>query len=168
MDIYLYLAILARLQTKDRVARSTDIDDLSCPLCASQPETLDHLFFLDEVSSEIWISVLHWQGVMRNPTAWCDEVNWAMTNARGNSAGVHIYRMTLAAGAIWYWGKGTQGTSSRSVATSVNNCNNCARGILQGSYAKEVSRQDAASGQMLILESERKQQFCLDILICSW
>ncbi|XP_060182445.1 uncharacterized protein LOC132612126 [Lycium barbarum] len=99
----LYLAIHGRLQTKDRVARWNEIEDLSCPLCAGQSETLEHLFFLCPVSGEIWRRVLRWQGITRIPTTWCDEVNWAMNNAKGNSVEAHIYKMTLAAGVYLIW-----------------------------------------------------------------
>nr|XP_033514893.1 uncharacterized protein LOC117279450 [Nicotiana tomentosiformis] len=93
----LYLALNGRLQTIDKIAKWSVIDDLTCPLCTEVPETLDHLLFKCSISSVIWKKILQWQGVDRGPYEWKDEVVWAIDHVKGNSAKAHIYRMSLAA-----------------------------------------------------------------------
>ncbi|XP_075079647.1 uncharacterized protein LOC142164816 [Nicotiana tabacum] len=61
----LYLNLHERLLTRDRVAKWSQIDDLSCPLCAREPESAEHLFFKCGVTSQIWDNLLEWQGVQR-------------------------------------------------------------------------------------------------------
>lgn len=48
------MAIRKRLLTQDRLFFKTDFDSLVCPLCQTQPDNHDHLFFECPFSKSIW------------------------------------------------------------------------------------------------------------------
>ncbi|XP_070025322.1 uncharacterized protein LOC142181854 [Nicotiana tabacum] len=73
----LYLNLHGRLLTRDRVAKWSLVDDLSCPLCTSEPENAEHLLFKCGMASQIWDSLLEWQVIQRKAKGWYEEVQWA-------------------------------------------------------------------------------------------
>ncbi|XP_070039323.1 uncharacterized protein [Nicotiana tomentosiformis] len=93
----LFLGLNGRLKTRDRIAKWSVVDDLTCHLYAEDPEILDHLLFKCSISSVIRKKILQWKGVDRGPYQWKDEVFWAIDHVKGNSAKEYIYKMSLAA-----------------------------------------------------------------------
>ncbi|XP_058783389.1 uncharacterized protein LOC131658071 [Vicia villosa] len=71
-NFILWLTLLGRLSTKDRLVRFGLIQDTNCCFC-QQRETLQHLFFVCEFSSKIWEDVLQWNGYKRTATTWDKE-----------------------------------------------------------------------------------------------
>ncbi|XP_060216340.1 uncharacterized protein LOC132643835 [Lycium barbarum] len=99
----LYLSICGRLLTKDRLAKWGCIDDVQCPLCEAHDEGCEHLFFTCNFSKQIWTSLLKRQGIARQAMNWQQEIQWALTHARGRSTNAEIYRMTLAGSIYHIW-----------------------------------------------------------------
>lgn len=59
----IWLACHDRLKTKDKLRDMGVIDDDTCPICGSHPESRDHLFFECEYSRQCVIAVRNWLGV---------------------------------------------------------------------------------------------------------
>lgn len=97
------LAAHGRLPTKDRLMNWGIVDNQICPLCASQTESISHLFFQCEVSAQVWNSLLQWQQIARKNMSWPEEQKWAEIHANGRSLGAELYRMTLAACVYHLW-----------------------------------------------------------------
>ncbi|OIT19239.1 hypothetical protein A4A49_60398, partial [Nicotiana attenuata] len=75
----------------------------SCPLCTREPENAEHLFFKCGMASQIWDSLLEWQGIQRKAKGWYEEVQWAEVHAKGKSANSCIYRVCLVACVYHIW-----------------------------------------------------------------
>ncbi|XP_019236644.1 PREDICTED: uncharacterized protein LOC109216874 [Nicotiana attenuata] len=101
----LFLALHDRLQTRDRVAKWSLVEDSSCTMCEEDPETIEHLFFGCTMTEQIWSNILKWQGIKRRAKGWAEEVRWAEMNVKGKSAKSHMYRICLAACVYHIWHK---------------------------------------------------------------
>ncbi|KAH0724829.1 hypothetical protein KY284_000694 [Solanum tuberosum] len=97
------LVALRRLQTKDRLLQWGVVNEQQCELCNRENETIEHLLFSCDYSSEIWSRLLQWQGINRVAMNWKDELNWACAYANGNGQTSTIFRMTFAAAVYQVW-----------------------------------------------------------------
>uniref|UniRef100_A0A1S3ZZZ4 Reverse transcriptase zinc-binding domain-containing protein n=1 Tax=Nicotiana tabacum TaxID=4097 RepID=A0A1S3ZZZ4_TOBAC len=97
----LYLAILGKLNTRDKLARWGVTNEPLYPLCNIEEESIEHLFFKCTFAASIWRKLLQWMGINRQAMKWCQEVEWAYSNAKGRSANAEIYRIALA-GCVYY------------------------------------------------------------------
>ncbi|XP_070037185.1 uncharacterized protein [Nicotiana tomentosiformis] len=61
----LYLAIIGKLSTRDRLARWGVTNDLQCPLCNVEEESIEHLFFKCTYAASFWRKLLQWMGITR-------------------------------------------------------------------------------------------------------
>lgn len=76
----LWLALLGKMRTKDRlISWGLDIA-ASCILCNNQPESLEHLYFDCYYSKEVWKRLLHWLGWQRRALPWAHEWRLAPKN----------------------------------------------------------------------------------------
>jgi len=99
----LWLALKGRLQTKDKLGQwMREIDEV-CPLCRSDGESVQHLFFNCPVAGNIWRYLLQWQGITRSNQGWMEEVQWAQQHCKGRSKGASVYKMVLAAAVYQVW-----------------------------------------------------------------
>ncbi|OIT06093.1 hypothetical protein A4A49_61693, partial [Nicotiana attenuata] len=73
------------------------------PLCNQQDETISHMFFECEVTSEIWGKMLEWQGIQRQALSWKDELAWAVMHYNGKNPKSEICRMVLAGTVYHVW-----------------------------------------------------------------
>ncbi|XP_058768387.1 uncharacterized protein LOC131642117 [Vicia villosa] len=71
----LWMALLNRLATKDRIARFGVNTNGECCWC-KQVETLDHIFFECTTTGFVWSNVLTWLGYNRTPEYWSREKEW--------------------------------------------------------------------------------------------
>nr|XP_009628486.1 uncharacterized protein LOC104118828 [Nicotiana tomentosiformis] len=55
-------------------------------------ESIDHLFFQCQYCANVWSKLLKWQGVMKMPTLWQDEITWAARHMQGKSTGYDAVR----------------------------------------------------------------------------
>ncbi|XP_058774320.1 uncharacterized protein LOC131648593 [Vicia villosa] len=65
VSLFSWRLILARLQTKDELAKRGVLPwnhCLACPLCLRQEETYLHLFLNCSVAEEVWSLILDWMG----------------------------------------------------------------------------------------------------------
>lgn len=99
----LRLEALGRLPTKDRLMHWGVVDNQTCPMCASQLESISHLFFQCDVCALVWNKLLQWQRIDRTTIIWSYELRWAEGNAKGRSSSAEIFTMTLAACVYHFW-----------------------------------------------------------------
>uniref|UniRef100_A0A0V0HDQ0 Putative ovule protein n=1 Tax=Solanum chacoense TaxID=4108 RepID=A0A0V0HDQ0_SOLCH len=81
----LRLAALGRLNTRDRLVKWGVTTNQMCPLCENKPECLNHLFFVCEVSTEVWKQLLKWIGITKVPAQLSEELKWAAVHAKGRN-----------------------------------------------------------------------------------
>ncbi|XP_019263451.1 PREDICTED: uncharacterized protein LOC109241191 [Nicotiana attenuata] len=85
-NFILYMALLGKLSTRDRLARWGVINETLCPMCKVEEESMEHLFFKCSFTAGIWSKILRWIGINRQPMEWSQEVDWACSNAKSRSA----------------------------------------------------------------------------------
>ncbi|XP_058723307.1 uncharacterized protein LOC131595077 [Vicia villosa] len=73
----LWLTVLGRIPTKDRLGRIGIHTDGKCSAC-DQPETVLHLFFDCSFTQQIWTKVLTWLGYQIQRRDWSREWQWIM------------------------------------------------------------------------------------------
>lgn len=99
----LWLSILGRLATVDRLARFGVIVDDQCALCGANKESLEYLFFRCSYSLEVWMKTLNWLNIQRNVSPWNDEVMWVTNQVKGRSAKASILACCFAATVYSIW-----------------------------------------------------------------
>ncbi|XP_019239056.1 PREDICTED: uncharacterized protein LOC109219090 [Nicotiana attenuata] len=99
----LYMAILGKLNTRDRLARWGVTNELLSPMCNIEEESIEQLFFKCTFTASIWRNLLQWMGINRQTMKWSQEVERAYNNAKGRSANAEIYRMALAGCVYYVW-----------------------------------------------------------------
>ena len=98
-SFFLWLAVLKKLGTQDRMRGST----AQCILCQSQQESHDHLFFQCPVSMQIWRSVSY-KGAFHVPTlVWTNLLSWLSINWKGNSFGMQMRKLCLSVTIYHIW-----------------------------------------------------------------
>ncbi|XP_058734158.1 uncharacterized protein LOC131605877 [Vicia villosa] len=76
----LWLTVLGRIPTKDRLARIGIHTDGKCIAC-DQPETVLHLFFDCNFTQQIWSKLLTWLGYPIQRRNWSNEWHWIIEEA---------------------------------------------------------------------------------------
>ncbi|XP_050918428.1 uncharacterized protein LOC127135839 [Lathyrus oleraceus] len=71
----LWLALLGRLPTKDKLTRFRIHTDEKCMLC-QENENIDHVFFECQTTGAIWTKIMKQLGYNRAPKRWTYEVKW--------------------------------------------------------------------------------------------
>ncbi|XP_070007532.1 uncharacterized protein LOC142165405 [Nicotiana tabacum] len=99
----LYVAIMGKLATRDRLGRWGITNDLLCPMCNEEEESMKHLFFKCIYTTTIWEKLLQWMNVNRRLMEWSQEIEWACNNFRGRSANAEIYRIALVSCVYYVW-----------------------------------------------------------------
>ncbi|XP_058198565.1 uncharacterized protein LOC131314090 [Rhododendron vialii] len=78
-----WLAILARLSTKDRLQVWGTVDNADGVLCSGGLETHSHLFFLCPFSSQVWRDILRMNNLTKIPGTLLQELDWFRHNMKG-------------------------------------------------------------------------------------
>ncbi|XP_009779248.1 uncharacterized protein LOC107791302 [Nicotiana tabacum] len=99
----LYMAILGKMNTRDRLARWGVTNELLCPMCKVEEESLEHMFFKCSFTAAIWSKVLQWMGITRQTMEWSQEIEWTCSNAKSRSTNSEIYRIALASCVYHVW-----------------------------------------------------------------
>ncbi|XP_009617973.1 uncharacterized protein LOC107811610 [Nicotiana tabacum] len=102
------MAAHRRLLTRDRLIKWGVVADKTCPLCNLEDESIEHVFFKCEISTQIWKHILQWQGIKRDSKCWDEELTWVVQNASGKSPGAAVYRMLLSAIIYYIWNERNQ------------------------------------------------------------
>ncbi|XP_021742358.1 uncharacterized protein LOC110708530 [Chenopodium quinoa] len=98
-----WLAMHNRLPTRARLTMWGVVDNSSCCLCNTAPETVGHLFFECAWSSQIWTMVLAHLHFQRGPGNFTNELAWIMKSAKKKAAKHQVALMFFAecVYAIW-------------------------------------------------------------------
>ncbi|XP_077228449.1 uncharacterized protein LOC143861408 [Tasmannia lanceolata] len=72
-----------KLLTRDHQIFRNRVMDEGCPLCKSEKETINHLFFRCGFSAWVWRSILSRYGSRRKPKKTIQEEEWIRTHCRG-------------------------------------------------------------------------------------
>lgn len=79
------------------------VQDLICPLCDSEDEFIERLFFKYAYSAELWSRLLKCLGIQRAPMGWGHELNWAIINAKGKNIKAEIYKIVMVGSVYYLW-----------------------------------------------------------------
>ncbi|WMV37245.1 hypothetical protein MTR67_030630 [Solanum verrucosum] len=88
----LYIALNRRLLTKGRLAQGGLTEEVTCSLCQTDDEDIDHLFFKWSYAEKVWSKLLGWQGIQRQIMNWQEEVRWAVRNMKGKISKMKVYQ----------------------------------------------------------------------------
>ncbi|GFS40250.1 hypothetical protein Acr_00g0067380 [Actinidia rufa] len=100
-SIILWLGLKEKLLTKDKLQGV--IEDMSCPLCRVEDETIDHLFFCCRIANEVWARINSWLGITKRMQTLKAAVKWMIKEARGTGVPAKIKRLTLASTIYHIW-----------------------------------------------------------------
>ncbi|GJT10477.1 hypothetical protein Tco_0857519 [Tanacetum coccineum] len=106
--ILLWMVIKRKLKTQDSlrqwdVSTSTNLNLLQCPLCETQPDSHDHLFFECRFSMQVWDSVKCLTGIPNLPNGLNSIVNYLIPLAKMRSARCVVTKLILAASCYFIW-----------------------------------------------------------------
>ncbi|XP_019256330.1 PREDICTED: uncharacterized protein LOC109234721 [Nicotiana attenuata] len=100
----LWLVLLGRLATVDRLQKWGIHVQIDCVLCTTgAEENLQHLFFQCPYSSQIWSALLRWLEENRRISNWGEEIDWISRKMRNNSPRVEIMKFLCAATIYHVW-----------------------------------------------------------------
>ncbi|GKC54720.1 reverse transcriptase domain, reverse transcriptase zinc-binding domain protein [Tanacetum coccineum] len=105
---HLWLAMGRKLKTQDKLKQwdvdtLVDLNLLRCPLCKSQPDSHDHLFFSYPYSSQVWLRITNLADMPSTLPMWDDIVDWLLPISKGNSVNSIVGRLILAASTYFVW-----------------------------------------------------------------
>ncbi|XP_050217541.1 uncharacterized protein LOC126668378 [Mercurialis annua] len=80
-----WLAILNRLNTRDKLARWSVINSAMCVFCNAHSECTEHLFFRCDFSADVWRRTLDVLGFQRQAFDWRREVSFFTRRSKGKS-----------------------------------------------------------------------------------
>ncbi|XP_060210582.1 uncharacterized protein LOC132637521 [Lycium barbarum] len=92
----LWLAILRRLATVERLLMFGIHVLPTCAFCDSAMEIAGHLFFRCPITSSFWQRLLRWLGFRRAIEEWQDEVKWVCSYAKKKSGSGEIISSVFA------------------------------------------------------------------------
>ncbi|XP_020272555.1 uncharacterized protein LOC109847736 [Asparagus officinalis] len=107
-SLIMWLAILSRLLTKDRLYRMKilEANQNQCVLCTgstNRPESKNHLFFECQYSASVWNDMMEWLGFTWRSCDWNCVMNWFNNNLKGLGFMKKVKRMVLSATIYWIW-----------------------------------------------------------------
>ena len=107
-SIHLWLIMRRRLKTQDRLKQwdvgiNVDLNLLRCPLCKTQPDSHDHLFFECPFSTKVWSIVLNIAEIQSISPIWNDIIQWILPLALKDNVDSIVGRLILASSAYFIW-----------------------------------------------------------------
>ena len=99
----LWMAILNKLTTQDKIRKWGSYDLMVCPLCYSDMDSHQHLFFQCDYAKQFWSRVKAKMGIQCDDMEWKDLVNWYTRLYNGNTIGSVTRRIGLAACVYFIW-----------------------------------------------------------------
>ncbi|XP_058727130.1 uncharacterized protein LOC131598561 [Vicia villosa] len=78
---HLWLLMLGRIPTKDRLVKFGVQVDQKCCFCIEN-ESIDHLFFQCSFANSVWGEILTWMGYDRKPEKWSNEKVWIIAKTK--------------------------------------------------------------------------------------
>lgn len=98
-----WLALLGRLNTKDKLIKWGVINSNVCSLCNQKAEDIEHLFFDCCFSAHIWDKVLRSNDESRQKFCWRREVSYLCRRAKGKSAKAKLRKLWFNATVYHIW-----------------------------------------------------------------
>ncbi|PWA52734.1 reverse transcriptase zinc-binding domain-containing protein [Artemisia annua] len=99
----LWMAILNKLNTQDKVRSWGSYDLMVCPLCYSDMDSHSHLFFKCGYAKKFWEKMLLKMGSKCNTLEWNGLINEFASQSNGNTIGSIIRRLCLAISVYLIW-----------------------------------------------------------------
>ncbi|GJY90847.1 RNA-directed DNA polymerase, eukaryota, reverse transcriptase zinc-binding domain protein [Tanacetum coccineum] len=99
----LWLTILKRLSTQDKIIKWYPGKQVSCPLCEECPDSHEHLFFKCPYSMKIWIELKKKINMEEVNNDWENILNRVTDMACNNSIRSVLRRVVLAACVYYIW-----------------------------------------------------------------
>ncbi|XP_070043239.1 uncharacterized protein [Nicotiana tomentosiformis] len=100
----IWLALLGRLATVDRLHKWGIHVQTDCVLCTTRAEkNLQHLFFQCPYSSQIWSALLRWLGENRRISNSEEKIDWISKKMRNNRPRAEIMKFLCAAIVYHVW-----------------------------------------------------------------
>ncbi|GJY20908.1 putative reverse transcriptase zinc-binding domain-containing protein [Tanacetum coccineum] len=106
--ILLWLVITRKLKTQDNlrqrdVGSNANLNLLRCPLCETQPDSHDHLFFDCRFSLHVWEHLKHFSGISNIPFKLNSIVDFLIPSAKLRWAMSVIAKLIFAASCYFIW-----------------------------------------------------------------
>ncbi|GKC43215.1 reverse transcriptase domain-containing protein [Tanacetum coccineum] len=106
--ILLWLIIKRKLKTQDmlrqwNVAPGITLSSLMCPLCETQKDSHEHLFFDCRFSKQVWTHVKSLSGISNIPMGLSNIVDFLIPLAKKKSARCVIAKLLFAASCYFIW-----------------------------------------------------------------
>ncbi|GJY45563.1 reverse transcriptase domain, reverse transcriptase zinc-binding domain protein [Tanacetum coccineum] len=106
--IHLWLVMKKRLKTQDQlrqwdVGNDVDLSLLRCPLCKSQQDSHEHLFFECAYSSSVWQNVLNVAGISGVSSQWEDIMLWLLPLSKSKTVTSIVGRLIVVATSYFLW-----------------------------------------------------------------
>ncbi|XP_058726236.1 uncharacterized protein LOC131597562 [Vicia villosa] len=98
----LWMALLGRFATKDRIGRFGVSTNGKCCWC-TQMETLDHILFECKTTYAIWKHILEWMRCNRKPECWSREKEWLSQEAKKKGWKGQILKIATAETVYEIW-----------------------------------------------------------------
>ncbi|XP_077215967.1 uncharacterized protein LOC143850625 [Tasmannia lanceolata] len=90
-------ALVHKLSTKDRISFLGIAIDTTCPLCHSESESIDHLFFRCSYSSWLWKEILWRSGHRKRlKSTHAEEEEWVRSNAVGKGQAATVIKICFS------------------------------------------------------------------------
>ena len=101
--IIVWMVILNRLPTKDRlISRGIDMNG-DCCLCQEELEAWDHIFFECNYSRSIWEMLLSLYGINRVIENWSEKFQWTVQNLKRRNLASTLLRVAWRAFIYSVW-----------------------------------------------------------------
>ena len=85
------------------MGNDTNLASLHCPLCKTQPDSHEHLFFECPFSIKVWKSVVEAAGMRGVSSKWSDIVAWLLPISKENKVTTIVGRLVVAASTYFVW-----------------------------------------------------------------
>lgn len=102
-SVILWLEILNKLTTQDKIRKWGSYDLMVCPLCYLDMDSHQHLFFQCDYAKQFWSRVKAKMGIQCADMEWNDLVNWYTRLYDGYTIGSGTRRIGLAACVYFIW-----------------------------------------------------------------
>ena len=99
----LWLAILGRLRTQDRMKKWKDTSEFCCVFCNNQIDSHSHLFFECKYPNEVWNLIKIKVNMSHRPGNWIEIIKEFQSSLKRKSIENFIKKMALAASVYHIW-----------------------------------------------------------------
>ncbi|XP_021867556.1 uncharacterized protein [Spinacia oleracea] len=139
----LWLTMLDRLKTKERLHKVGITPDDLCPICFTQVEKINHLFFTCEFSKQCRQLLMNWLGVHLNRTTITGLLKGVQRHSRGKSKKAIIF--TIIARLVYNIGKARNAAVWSAKVPTVQATVACIKAEVKGRVHNLLSKKSSSS-----------------------